>query len=156
MKRFSKRILSAVVGMLLSVVLVGCSSMQSAVFTLKSGSVVRVDYNPRYGYNLFYEDSTFYLGAKSKVPVITGYFTNDDSFRYFLSETEKDDDATILGVSGVSGEEFLTYSVSGSEDKLEYVHMFRLHDSDVYVALVTFESEAFLYSQKDCLGFSIE
>lgn len=155
MRRFCKRVMCVAVGAVLSVCLVGCSTKQSAIFDMESGGTIEVSYDKDGGYNLFYEESVFYIGNRNEIPKVNGYFADEGTFEYYSVAVDEDESASLLGVSDAFNNEFLTYSI-GVEDAIEYVHMFRVSDTDVYVALVSFEGEEFLLSQKDHLTFAVE
>ena len=156
MKRFSSRLLVLCLGALLCGSVSGCGSKQSANFDLESGNTVIVEYDAIDGLNLFYEESVFYIGNKSEVPKINGYFAAESTFDYYSVAVEKEETATLLGYSNVPNKEFLTYSISGVGDKLEYVHLYHVEGTDLYVALISFESEDFILKQKDCLDFVVK
>ena len=155
MNKLGKFLRVVVACSVLCISLVGCDSKRSVMFNLDSGEKVEVEYSEQGGNSIYFQDENFFIGSHGKKPQITGYFTFENSFEYFSSAVESDDSATLLGFSDDADCEFLTYSVVMEDAPKEYVHMYRLRGTDVFVVLVSFESEEVIYASKDALKFSV-
>lgn len=157
MKRICKKGLVLLLSLLMVFCLVGCVKGQSAKIKLDSGHEITIDYDNEVGLsNLLYDKSVFYIGEPSSVPLVTGYFATEETFEYYCILSSADEDATIMDYSDVFNNEFLTYRVSGAEGKDEIVHIYRVVDTNLFIVLVSYESEEFLLTQKDCLKFKVD
>lgn len=157
MKRICKKGLVLLLSLIMIFCLVGCVKGQSAKIKLDSGHEIIINYDNEVGSsNLLYDKSVFYIGEPNSVPLVTGYFATEETFEYYCILSSADEDATIMAYSDVFNNEFLTYRVSGAEGKDEIVHIYRVSDTNLFIALVTYEGEDLLLTQKSCLKFEVE
>lgn len=148
-----------VVGVLLTVsvafCLTGCSEKLYADFTVND-SEITVSYDIGGGYDFFYDDTYFYVGNRGTTPAISGTFASEESFDFYTYAVEVDEKCSLLGISEVFNNEFITFSQEDESGDSVFVHIFRIHDTNLFAVLMSHDGEEDLLAQKDFITFDVE
>ena len=156
-KSFKNRVVCAT---LISVVftLCGCSAKTSVatVFGVATGDKVRIEYDTTSTDNSLYsEDAEFYVGIKGENPIVSGCFSNQDTWDYYSEAVKQTEEAEVLECVETVGQECIYYAID-SEVGMQYIKIFRVPESNTFVILASLKDKTEVDDNIERLTFSIE
>lgn len=144
MKKISMRtLLNVTLCILLSVVLVGCSTHSAKAYTFKvdNGDRIKIKLDTSDGYDIS-SDIPFVLSCEDET-VSKGIFIYSEKYEEYVSAVESDSEAEILDAGTKDGNEYIFWRFGDSE----YNYAILINDSDTGIILGNAISEE---SAREC------